>query len=117
MVNAHEHVTFELADLINAAAMKASDAKTMRREIGETLVQSLISLQMEDDFRPAGKKIASYANLLALVIQDQKFYEATLEELLENLEQFLGFIKIFPGQPPDEASPGLDRSYSSWRRC
>ena len=105
VVNAHEYVTFELSDLINAAAMKASDAKTMRREIGETLVQSLISLQMDDDFRPAGKKIASYANLLALVIQDPSFYEATLDVLIENLEQFLGFIKIFPNQPPDEPSP------------
>ena len=57
VVNAHEHVTFELADLINAAAMKASDAKTMRREIGETLVQSLISLQMEDDFRPLVRRL------------------------------------------------------------
>ena len=107
VVNAHEYVTFELADLINAAAMKAPDAKTMRREIGETLVQSLISLQMEDDFRPAGKKIASYANLLALVIQDQQFYEATLEELIGNLDQFLGFVKIFPDQAPDEASPWI----------
>ena len=105
VVNAHEYVTFELSDLINAAAMKASDAKTMRREIGETLVQSLISLQMDDDFRPAGKKIASYANLLALVIQDPSFYEATLVVLIENMEQFLGFIKIFPNQPPDEPSP------------
>ena len=107
VVNAHEHVTFELADLINAATTKSPDAKTMRREIGETLVQSLISLQMEDDFRPAGKKIASYANLLALVIQDQKFYEATLDELVGNLEQFLCFIKIFADQPPDEASPWI----------
>ena len=105
VVNAHEYVTFELSDLINAAAMKALDAKTMRREIGETLVQSLISLQMDDDFRPAGKKIASYANLLALVIQDPSFYEATLDVLIENMEQFLGFIKIFPNQPPDEPSP------------
>ncbi len=105
VVNAHEYVTFEISDLINAAATKASDAKTMRREIGETLVQSLISLQMDDDFRPAGKKIASYANLLALVIQDPSFYEATLDVLIENLEQFLGFIKIFPNQPPDEPSP------------
>ena len=105
VVNAHEYVTFELSDLINAAAMKAPDAKTLRREIGETLVQSLISLQMDDDFRPAGKKIASYANLLALVIQDPSFYEATLDVLIENLEQFLGFIKIFPNQPPDEPSP------------
>ena len=40
-----------------------------------------------------------------MVIQDPSFYEATLDVLIENLEQFLGFIKIFPNQPPDEPSP------------
>ena len=107
VLNVHDDVTFELADLINAAALKASEPKTMRREIGETLVQALISFQMEDDFRAAGKKIAAYANLLALVLQDRDFYEATLEELLGNFEQLLGFIKIFPDQPPDEVSPWI----------
>ena len=104
VLNVHEGVTFELADLINAAALKAEDAKTMRKEIGETLVQSLISLQ-DDDYRPVGGKIASYANLLALVLQDRDFYEATLDQLKDFFEQFLGFIKIHPDQPADEGSP------------
>ena len=106
VLNVHGGVTFELADLINAAALKADDAKTMRKEIGETLVQSLISLQ-DDDFRPAGKKIASYANLLALVLQDRDFYEATLDQLIDFFEQLLGFIKIHQDQPAEEASPWI----------
>ncbi len=106
VLNVHDVLTFKLADLINAAAMKANEAKTMRKEIGETLVQSLISLQ-DDDFRPAGKKIASYANLLALVLQDRDFYEATLDQLTDFFEQFLGFIKIHPDQPAEEPSPWI----------
>ena len=106
VLNVHGDLTFELADLINAAALKAEDGKTMRKEMGETLVQSLISLQ-DDDFRPAGKKIASYANLLALVVQDREFYEATLDQLTDFFEPLLGFIKIHPDQPAEEASPWI----------
>ena len=106
VLNVHGDLTFELADLINAAALKAEDGKTMRKEIGETLVQSLISLQ-DDDFRPAGKKIASYANLLALVVQDREFYEATQDQLTDFFEPLLGFIKIHPEQPAEEASPWI----------
>lgn len=107
VLNVHDDVTFELAELINAATVKATDAKQLRSEIGETLVQSLISLQSEDDFRPAGKRIASYANLLALVLQEKDFYEATTDVLIENLGQLLGFIRVFSDQPPDEARPWI----------
>lgn len=107
VINVHSDVTFELADLITAAVAKAGDPASMRREIGETLVQSLISLQMDEDFRPEGKKIAAYANLLALVLQDKEFYDATLDELKDNFTTLLGFIKIFSDQPAEEASPWI----------
>lgn len=107
VLNVHSDVTFELADLINAAALKATDSTSMRRDIGETLVQSLISLQLDEDFRPAGKKIAAYANLLGLVLQDDDFYQATLDELRSNFTQLLSFIKIFPDQKAEEPSPWI----------
>ncbi|KAI4119480.1 MAG: hypothetical protein LQ345_000634 [Seirophora villosa] len=107
VLNVQSDVTFELADLINAAALKASDSASMRRDIGETLVQSLISLQVDGDFRPAGKKIAAYANLLGLVLQDDDFYQATLDELRSNFSQLLTFIKIFPDQKGEEPSPWI----------
>ncbi|KAL8703811.1 MAG: hypothetical protein Q9201_003026 [Fulgogasparrea decipioides] len=107
VLNVHSDVTFELADLISAAALKATDSNSMRKDIGETLVQSLISLQLDDDFRPAGKKIAAYANLLGLVLQDDDFYQATLDELRSNFSQLLSFIKIFPDQKAEEPSPWI----------
>ncbi|EEP80273.1 HECT protein [Uncinocarpus reesii 1704] len=71
VLNLHHNVTFELADLINAAT-KSRDTTTFCKEIGETLIHSLISLQMDENFQSGGKKIAAYANLLALVLQEKK---------------------------------------------
>lgn len=107
VLNIHEDVTFELADLINAAASKAKDSAVLRKEIGETLVQSLISFQTDGDFRSSGKKIAAYANLLGLVLQDREFYEATLETLKANFSDLLKFIKIFPDQTSEPGSPWI----------
>ncbi|KAI9824603.1 MAG: hypothetical protein M1832_001693 [Thelocarpon impressellum] len=107
ILNVHSDVTFELADLIMTAVSKAENSQVMRGEIAETLVPSLMSLQLNDDFRPAGKKIAAYANLLGLILQDKAFYEATLGELRDNFSDLLGFIKIFPDQPAEESSPWI----------
>ncbi|KAI9839475.1 MAG: hypothetical protein M1819_002100 [Sarea resinae] len=104
VLNVHSDVTFELADLINSAVTKDGDSQSLRREIGETLVQSLISLQIDEDFRPAGKKIAAYAHLLALVLQEKEFYEATLDELKENFSTLLGFVRVFPDQSAEQSS-------------
>lgn len=107
LLNVHDDVTFELSDLINSASTKAEDPRAMRKEAGETLIQSLISFQMSDDFRSSGKQVAASANLLALILQDQAFYEATLDDLKENFSHLLGFIKMFPDQPQDETSPWI----------
>ncbi|KAI9848797.1 MAG: hypothetical protein M1838_000378 [Thelocarpon superellum] len=107
ILNVHGDVTFELADLVMSAVAKAAHPDAMRAEIGETLVQSLMSLQLDDDFRPASKKVAAYANLLGLVLQDRPFYEATLGELRANFPSLLGFIKTFPDQPTDVPSPWI----------
>ena len=103
VLNVHDDVTFELATLIGAAAMKDADDKANRQEIGETLIEALISFTIEDDFRPSGKKIASYAHLLGICLQDDKFFEASLDCLKENMTSLFGFIKIFPDQAPDQS--------------
>ncbi|KAJ5138802.1 uncharacterized protein N7515_003650 [Penicillium bovifimosum] len=93
ILNEHHDVSFELSDLINSAIKKHGEPVNFRRDIGETLVQSLVSLQMED-FQTAGKKIAAYAHILALTIQDRDMYFATREELKDCFSTFLGFIKL-----------------------
>lgn len=101
VLNEHHDVSFELADLISSAIKNHPEPDSFRRDIGETLVQSLVSLQMEN-FQTAGKKVAAYAHILALVLQDPKMYTATLEELKDCFSTFLSFIKL----PTPEKSAG-----------
>lgn len=110
ILNAHGDVTFELADLIVGSVPRSGTAAdSIRTEIGETLVQSLMSLQMDDDFRPVGKKVAAYAHLLALILHNKHFFDATLKELKSHLPSLLGFIKVFPGQSVEETSPWISQ--------
>ncbi|KAL3479873.1 hypothetical protein BJX99DRAFT_53548 [Aspergillus californicus] len=104
VLNEHHDVSFELSDLIASAVKKHGDPSSFRREVGELLVQSLVSLQVED-FQAAGKKVAAYAHLLALVVQDVEFYKATLAELKECFLTFLQFISVPSEKNPDEAFP------------
>ena len=106
ILSAHEGITFDLADLITTAASRAPEAMTMRKEIGATLVQSLISFEMDDvdeDFRPNGRKVASIANLLAIVLQQKEFYDAALEELKENFASLVTFVQVFT--EPENGEP------------
>ncbi|PYH96257.1 ubiquitin-protein ligase [Aspergillus ellipticus CBS 707.79] len=106
ILNEHYDVSFELADLIASATRKHRDPESFRREVGEILVQSLVSLQMEN-FQAAGKKVAAYAHLLALVVQDRDMYNATLGELKECFTTFLGFIQVSPEKSSDESFPWI----------
>ena len=108
VLNVHDDLTFDLADLIDAAAKTAADGATLRKEIGETLVQSLVSLQTDEDLDAIeGRKVAAYANLLALVIHKDDFYEATLEHVKANYDTLLTFIKISTTQPPTKGYPWI----------
>lgn len=105
VLNEHYDVSFELSDLIASATRKHRDPESFRREVGEILVQSLVSLQMEN-FQTAGKKIAAYAHILALVLQDKDMYNATLEELKDCFGTFLSFVKT-PKPELNESFPWI----------
>ncbi|KAL2861423.1 hypothetical protein BJX68DRAFT_260250 [Aspergillus pseudodeflectus] len=104
VLNEHHDVSFELSDLIASAIKKHPEPENFRREVGELLVQSLVSLQMEN-FQSAGKKVAAYAHLLALVVQDRDMYNATLMELKECFATFLQFISVPTEKTADESFP------------
>lgn len=106
IINAHGEVTFEISELINTIIGKSQDSSAMRTEMGVTLVNALMSFAGEDP-RPAGKKIAAYAHLLALMLQDKEFYSATLGELKENLSALITFVKVSPDHTSGESSPWI----------
>lgn len=103
VLNVHHDVSFELADLISSAIKKHRDPESFRRDVGETLVQSLVSLEMES-LRDSGKKIAAYAHLLALVLQDREMYSATLEDLKDCFCTLQTFIRLPETLQPSKGS-------------
>jgi E3 ubiquitin-protein ligase HUWE1 len=104
VINAHGEFTFEVADLITTVIEKSPEQAEMRATMGGTLVVALTSF-LSDDVRQVGKKIASYAHLLALMLQDPQFYKASLEELKDNLGNLLEFVKLAPDHKSEESSP------------
>jgi E3 ubiquitin-protein ligase HUWE1 len=111
VINAHGEVTFEVADLITTVVAKSPDPSAQRNTVGETLVIALMSFSADDEpiTGSSGKKVAAYAHLLALLLREQNFYAACVEELKNNLETLLGFIKLPASNKAasDEPSPWI----------
>lgn len=99
ILQVHPDVTFELASLINNAFSKGQENSEAKKEVASTIVQSLMSLQLDEDFRPHGRTISATAHLLGLILQNQEFYEACLEDLKTQVPVLVGFLKIYPGEP------------------
>ncbi|KAI9690812.1 MAG: hypothetical protein M1822_008431 [Bathelium mastoideum] len=93
VVDLHEDISFNLAELISAAITKTDDSSALRSEIALSLIGSLLSLP-EEDLPSNGKKVAAYAHLFGLVIQDKLFYEAARGELAERFSMLLSFVRI-----------------------
>ncbi|TVY36649.1 E3 ubiquitin-protein ligase [Lachnellula subtilissima] len=107
VINAHGEVTFEVADLIKTVINKSGDPPGQRRNVGTTLVIALMSFAGEEDLQAVGKKIAAYANLLALMLQDKLFYAETLGDLKENLSTLLSFIRFSNNHTSEDESPWI----------
>ena len=99
ILQVHPDVTFELAALINNAFWKGQENAEAKKEVASTIVQSLMSLQLDEDFRPHGRTISATAHLLGLILQNQEFYEACLDDLKTQIPVLVEFIKIYPDEP------------------
>ena len=95
-------VTFDLADLIQAAVSKSGEASSTRAEIGTTLLNSLLSLQGGDSTKEYGAKVAAYAHLVALILQDRDFFDSTLDELKECFDALIAWIAIEQDQKAED---------------
>jgi len=96
-------VTFELADLIQAAVAKSGDGAIPRADIGSTLVSSLMSLQTEEPSKEAGIKISATAHLVALILQDRDFFDSTLDKLKDTFETLVACIQLKSDQKTEDA--------------
>ena len=101
LLSAQPSMSFELADLIQAAVAKSVNDTDPRADIGQTLVSSLLSLQGEEE--ESGAKIAAYSHLFALILQDTDFFKSALEELKENFGALVTWTKLGHNQNAADA--------------
>ncbi|KAI5285342.1 hypothetical protein KEM54_000640, partial [Ascosphaera aggregata] len=101
ILDKHHDLTFPLARVIQAASVALPDSSAFHRDVIGTLVPSLISLQMEENLKKDAEKIASYANLLGILLQSSVMYQHTVDEIKDSFLALVDFIKI----PPSTAQP------------
>ena len=103
VLSAQPTTTFDLAELIQAAVAKTGEGASPRADIGSTLVSSLLSLQGEEPSEEMGAKIAAYAHLVALILQDRDFFDSTLDELKDCFDALVSWIHLGPDQKAENA--------------
>jgi len=103
VVRAHPDSVFEISDLVDITLLR-SDNEEKRTEVGEILANALMSFAMNDDVerRENGQGISAYAHLLSLLLQNRPFFESTLPTLKQNIEDYLGFLKVSPASSNEE---------------
>lgn len=108
VIGAHPDTTHEVSELIASVVTKSpGDDLSIRQEIGETLVNALMSFAMDDDLKSNGRSIAAYAHLLSLLLQEGQFLKATVSILKENVSEFLRFLHVPGSSSTDELSPWI----------
>ncbi|KAI0429770.1 hypothetical protein F5Y09DRAFT_342318 [Xylaria sp. FL1042] len=108
VIGAHPDTTYEVSELISSVVFRPTgDDLSTRQEIGETLVNALMSFAMDDDLKANGRSIAAYAHLLSLLLQDKPFLKATVNILKENVSEFLRFLHVNGSSSTEDLSPWI----------
>ncbi|TGJ80149.1 hypothetical protein E0Z10_g8616 [Xylaria hypoxylon] len=108
VIGAHPDTTYEVSELISSVVFRPpGDDLSTRQEIGETLVNALMSFAMVDDLKANGRSIAAYAHLLSLLLQDKPFLKASVSILKENVSEFLRFLHVPGSSSTEELSPWI----------
>ena len=105
VIRAHPETAIEVSDLVSAMILRRQD-RDDHEEVGSTLTFALSSLSFdEDDKKRNGKCIAAYAHLLALLLQDGKFFSNNMETLRDKVVEYVGYLKVAPASSTDELPP------------
>ncbi|KAM0556810.1 hypothetical protein ACHAPJ_005870 [Fusarium lateritium] len=108
VIRAHPETAIEVSELIRTMVLRQQPHDT-EDEIGQTLTSALSSLAQdeEEEKQRTGKCIAAYAHLLALLLQDEHFFDNNIESLRENINEYLGFLKVSPSTSSEEMPPWI----------
>ncbi|KAK8108033.1 uncharacterized protein PG998_010046 [Apiospora kogelbergensis] len=106
IIRAHPTSSYEVSELITAVVLQPSADDSAKQDVGETLVNALMSFAADDDLKSNGRSIAAYAHLLTLLLQDRGFFSVTISSLKENITEFLRFLQV-PAPSTEDLPPWI----------
>ncbi|KAM5377384.1 hypothetical protein ACJZ2D_005065 [Fusarium nematophilum] len=106
VIRAHPETAIEVSELIQVMVLR-QQGNDNQDDVGPTLTSALSSLALdeEEEKKRNGKCIAAYAHLLALLLQDERFFESNVESLRQSIDEYVGFLRIPPSISADEMPP------------
>ncbi|KEY66981.1 hypothetical protein S7711_05101 [Stachybotrys chartarum IBT 7711] len=106
VIRLHPETATDVSDLITAAVLRQKNPGVVE-DVATTLAYAFTSLSAEDEeeIRRNGKYIASYAHLLAMLLQDDNFFEHMVEILRDRVDEFVSFIGMGPPKGSSELPP------------
>lgn len=107
VIRTHPETAIEVSDLVSATILRQKNQEA-QEEVASTLTFALSSLALdEEEKRRNGKCIAAYAHLLALLLQDEKFFEHNTEILADKVDEYVCFLKVPLSSSTDELPPWI----------
>ncbi|KAK2593791.1 E3 ubiquitin-protein ligase tom1 [Conoideocrella luteorostrata] len=107
VIRAHPETAIDVSDLVSAIVLRRQN-KEAQEEVASTLTFALSSLALdEEEKRRNGKCIAAYAHLLALLLQQESFFEHNTETLADKVDEYVGFLKVPLTSSTDELPPWI----------
>jgi E3 ubiquitin-protein ligase HUWE1 len=93
IIQAHPTSAIEISDLVRDVVLRSSTDE-IREEVGAILANALSSLKTDDAGTSLNaQSVQAYAHLLALLLQDKKFFECNIETLSDKVDEYIGFLK------------------------
>ncbi|ATY58877.1 E3 ubiquitin-ligase TOM1 [Cordyceps militaris] len=107
VIRTHPDCAIEVSELIQIMVLRHQDQET-HEEVGTVLTSALSSLALDpEEKKKNGKCIAAYAHLLALLLQDQAFFDNNVDGLRDKVGEYVDFLKVPSSSAVDELPPWI----------
>lgn len=107
VIRAHPGSAIEVAELIHVTTSRQPNNE-LREEVGLTLSSAITSLALDDEEKKRnGKCIAAYAHLLALLLQDQEFFNSNIDTLRDKVGEYSELLTVPNSVPGEEMPPWI----------
>lgn len=107
VVRTHPDTAIEISELISTVVLRHQEEHA-HKEVGSTLTEALSSIPTdENEKKTNGKCIAAYAHLLALLLQDETFFDKNIDTLRERIDEYVALLKVSPSTSAEDLPPWI----------